>query len=61
MVIADRLKALRERKNMFQGDIEKRTVRPVYVTQLQLCREEWRRRRESLPPSVRESHSRGEY
>lgn len=25
MVIADRLKAIREQKNMFQGDIEKRT------------------------------------
>jgi hypothetical protein len=28
-----------------RNSADKRTVRPVYVTQLQLCREEWRRRR----------------
>ncbi len=27
-----------------RNSADKRTVRPVYVTQLELCREEWRRR-----------------
>ena len=27
-----------------RNSADKRTVRPVYVTQLELCRDEWRRR-----------------
>jgi hypothetical protein len=32
-----------------RNSADKRTVRDVYVTQLQLCREEWRRRHPILP------------
>ena len=36
MVIADRLKALREQKNMSQGDIEKRTgLRRCYISRVE--------------------------
>ena len=32
-----------------RNSADKRTVRPVYVTQLQLCRDEWRKRRFERP------------